>query len=109
MADTYDYELNVTTNDPSRASVKIPVTLNITGEAQAKFPEVINVEQPVDENAMDPSYYEFYVVNKGTKAFTITDVASEMFTGSESDDPDVEPSAPEGELEVSYCTKQQWR
>lgn len=100
LADTYDYELNVTTNDPSRASVKIPVTLNITGEAQAEFPEVINVEQPVDENAMDPSYYEFYVVNKGTKAFTIKDVASEMFTGSESDDPDVEPSAPEGELEV---------
>lgn len=100
LADTYDYELNVTTNDPSRASVKIPVTLNITGEAQAKFPEIINVEQPVDENAMDPSYYEFYVVNKGTKAFTIIDVASEMFTGSESDDPDVEPSAPEGELEV---------
>ena len=105
LADTYDYELNVTTNDPSRASVKIPVKLNITGEAQAEFPEVINVEQPVeDENVMDPSepsYYEFYVVNKGTKAFTITDVASEMFTGSESDDPDVEePSAPEGELEV---------
>ena len=100
LADTYDYELNVTTNDPSRASVKIPVTLNITGEAQAEFPEIINVEQPVDENAMDPSYYEFYVVNKGTKAFTITDVASEMFTGSESDDPDVEPSAPEGGLEV---------
>lgn len=104
LADTYDYELNVTTNDPSRASVKIPVTLNITGEAQAEFPDVINVEQPVeDENAMDPSepsYYEFYVVNKGTKAFTITDVASEMFTSSESDDPDVESSAPEGELEV---------
>lgn len=100
LADTCDYELNVTTNDPSRASVKIPVTLNITGEAQAEFPEIINVEQPVDENAMDPSYYEFYVVNKGTKAFTITDVASEMFTGSESDDPDVEPSAPEGGLEV---------
>jgi len=100
LADTYDYELNVTTNDPSRASVKIPVTLNITGEAQAEFPEVINVEQPVDENAMEPSYYEFHVVNKGTKAFTITDVASEMFTGSESDDPDVEPSAPEGGLEV---------
>ena len=100
LADTYNYELNVTTNDPSRASVKIPVTLNITGEAQAEFPEIINVEQPVDENAMDPSYYEFYVVNKGTKAFTITDVASEMFTGSESDDPDVEPSAPEGGLEV---------
>lgn len=100
LADTYDYELNVTTNNPSRASVKIPVTLNITGEAQAEFPEVINVEQPVDENPMDPSYYEFHVVNKGTKAFTITDVASEMFTGSESDDPDVEPSAPEGELEV---------
>ena len=94
LADTYDYELNVTTNDPSRASVKIPVTLNITGEVQAEFPEVINVEQPVDEYAMYPSYYEFYVVNKGTKAFAITDVASEMFVA---DDP---WAMPEASLEV---------
>ena len=64
LADTYDYELNVTTNDPSQPSVKIPVKLNITGEAKPVFPEEINIEQPVDENAMDPSYYEFYVVNK---------------------------------------------
>lgn len=97
LADTYDYELNVTTNDPSRASVKIPVKLNITGEAQAEFPEIINVEQPVDENAMDPSYYEFYVVNKGTKAFTITDVASEMFVPA---DPDDLWAMPEASLEV---------
>lgn len=94
LADTYDCELNVTTNDPSRASVKIPVTLNITGDAQAEFPEVINVEQPVDEYAMNPSYYEFYVVNKGTKAFTITNVASEMFVA---DDP---WAMPEASLEV---------
>ena len=97
LADTYDYELNVTTNDPSRASVKIPVTLNITGEAQAEFPEVINVEQPVDEYAMNPSYYEFYVVNKGTKAFTITNVASEMFVAADPDDP---WAMPEASLEV---------
>lgn len=90
LADTYDYELNVTTNDPSKPSVKIPVTLNITGEAQAEFPEVINVEQPVDEFAMYPSYYEFYVVNKGTKAFTITNVASEMFVAA---DPWARPEA----------------
>ena len=97
LADTYDYELNVTTNDPSRASVKIPVTLNITGEVQAEFPEVINVEQPVDEYAMNPSYYEFYVVNKGTKAFTITNVASEMFVAADPDDP---WAMPEASLEV---------
>lgn len=97
LADTYDYELNVTTNDPSRASVKIPVTLNITGEAQAEFPEVINVEQPVDENAMEPSYYEFHVVNKGTKAFAITDIASEMFVAADPDDP---WAMPEASLEV---------
>jgi uncharacterized membrane protein len=97
LADTYDYELNVTTNDPSRASVKIPVTLNITGEVQAEFPEVINVEQPVDENPMYPSYYEFYVVNKGTKAFAITDVASEMFVAADPDDP---WAMPEASLEV---------
>lgn len=97
LADTYDCELNVTTNDPSRASVKIPVTLNITGEVQAEFPEVINVEQPVDENPMYPSYYEFYVVNKGTKAFTITNVASEMFVAA---DPDEPWATPEASLEV---------
>ena len=97
LADTYDYELNVTTNDPSRASVKIPVTLNIIGEVQAEFPEVINVEQPVDENPMYPSYYEFYVVNKGTKAFAITDVASEMFVAADPDDP---WAMPEASLEV---------
>ena len=97
LADTYDYELNVTTNDPSRASIKIPVMLNITGEAQAEFPEVINVEQPVDENAMEPSYYEFHVVNKGTKAFAITDVASEMFVAADPDDP---WAMPEASLEV---------
>ena len=97
LADTYDYELNVTTNDPSRASIKIPVTLNVTGEAKAEFPEVINVEQPVDENAMEPSYYEFHVVNKGTKAFAITDVASEMFVAADPDDP---WAMPEASLEV---------
>lgn len=97
LADTYDCELNVTTNDPSKPSVKIPVTLNITGEAQAEFPEVINVEQPVDEYAMYPSYYEFYVVNKGTKAFTITNVASEMFVAADPDDP---WAMPEASLEV---------
>lgn len=101
LADTYDYELNVTTNDPSRASIKIPVTLNITGEAKAEFPEVINVEQPVDENAMDPSYYEFHVVNKGTKAFAITDVASEMFVAADPDDP---WAMPEALLEVYTST-----
>lgn len=97
LADTYDCELNVTTNDPSKPSVKIPVTLNITGEVQAEFPEVINVEQPVDEFAMYPSYYEFYVVNKGTKAFTITNVASEMFVAADPDDP---WAMPEASLEV---------
>ena len=101
LADTYDYELNVTTNDPSRASIKIPVTLNITGDAQAEFPEVINVEQPVDENAMEPSYYEFHVVNKGTKAFAITDVASEMFVAADPDDP---WAMPEALLEVYTST-----
>lgn len=101
LADTYDYELNITTNDPSRASVKIPVTLNITGEAKAEFPEVINVEQPVDENAMEPSYYEFHVVNKGTKAFAITDVASEMFVAADPDDP---WAMPEASLEVYTST-----
>ena len=97
LADTYKHELNVTTNDPSKPSVKIPVTLNITGEAQPVFPDVINVEQPVDENPMELSRYEFYVVNKGTKAFAITDVASEMFVAADPEDP---WAMPEASLEV---------
>ena len=93
LADVYEYELNVKTNAPANESVKIPVTLNITGAPEPVFPEVVNVEQVVDENPMNPVYHEFTVENKGSKAFTIDDVASELFMASDPDDPWAMPEA----------------
>ena len=93
LADVYQYELNVKTNAPANESVKIPVTLNITGAPEPVFPEVVNVEQVVDENPMNPVYHEFTVENKGSKAFTIDDVASELFMASDPDDPWAMPEA----------------
>ena len=70
--------------------------MDITGEADAEFPETLVIEQPVDAAAMSQPYYEFSVVNKGTRAFTVTDVNSDMFMADESD-----PWAmPEASLEV---------
>ena len=96
LADTYEYALNIKTNDPQNENVSVPVTMNITGEADAEFPETLVIEQPVDAAAMSQPYYEFSVVNKGTRAFTVTDVNSDMFMADESD-----PYAmPEAKLEV---------
>ncbi len=97
LADTYEYELKVKTNAPASENVTIPVTLNITGAAEPVFPDTVFVEQVVDENPMNPVYHEFYVVNKGSKAFTIDDVASELFVASDPDDP---WAMPEASLEV---------
>ena len=99
LADDYSYTLNVTTNDPQHESVAIPVALTVTGEADAVFPETLNIEVPADPEAMEPTYYEFSVVNKGTKAFTITDISSPMFEATEGEDWwDVTPA--EAELQV---------
>ena len=86
LADEYSYTLNATTNDPQHNTVEIPVALTVTGEANAVFPETLNVEVPADEEGLEPTYYEFSVVNKGTKAFTITDISSPMFEYGEGED-----------------------
>ena len=93
LADTYDYELSLNTNAPANESVKVPVTLNITGAAEPVFPTAINVEQVVDDNPMEPVYHEFEVANNGSKAFTILDVASELFAVEDPDDPWAMPEA----------------
>ena len=46
---------------------------------------------------MEPVYHEFQIENKGSKAFTIDDVASELFAVSDPDDP---MAMPEASLEV---------
>lgn len=97
LADVYNYELSLKTNAPANESVKLPVALNITGAAEPVFPTDINVEQVVNENPMEPVYHEFQIENKGSKAFTIDDVASELFVASDPDDP---MAMPEAMLEV---------
>lgn len=97
LADEYNYELSLKTNAPANESVKLPVALNITGAAEPVFPTDINVEQVVNENPMEPVYHEFQIENKGSKAFTIDDVASELFVASDPDDP---MAMPEAMLEV---------
>ena len=97
LADVYNYELSLKTNAPANESVKLPVALNITGAAEPVFPTDINVEQVVNPYPMEPVYHEFQIENKGSKAFTIDDVASELFAASDPDDP---WSMPEASLEV---------
>ena len=97
LADEYNYELSLKTNAPANESVKLPVALNITGAAEPVFPKDINVEQVVNPYPMEPVYHEFQIENKGSKAFTIDDVASELFAVS---DPDGLMAMPEASLEV---------
>lgn len=97
LADEYNYELSLKTNAPANENVKLPVALNITSAAEPVFPTDINVEQVVNPYPMEPVYHEFQIENKGSKAFTIDDVASELFAVSDPDDP---MAMPEASLEV---------
>ena len=97
LADVYNYELSLNTNAPANESVKLPVALNITGAAEPVFPTDINVEQVVNPYPMESVYHEFQIENKGSKAFTIDDIASELFAVS---DPDDLYATPEALLEV---------
>lgn len=78
LADTYSEEMEFSTNVPGKENFKLPVTLNITGEAEPVFPETVMIEQTVDPNYM-PGEYEFTISNNGNRAFSITNISSEMF------------------------------
>lgn len=78
LAGTYDREISFSTNVPGKEDFRLPVRLDIQGEAKPVFPEVLNIEQTIDPNYM-PGTYEFTVSNEGNRAFTITGVESEMF------------------------------
>ncbi len=77
LAGTYEHTLNVTTNDPAKESVQIPVTLNITGEALPVMPDSVCLEQVVDENCY-MAEVEFEISNGGKRAFTISNIAGEL-------------------------------
>ena len=83
LADDYSYEMQLTTNDPQRSQVSIPVRLNITGEAVPVFPTEIVIEEAVSpelEDGLGETYYkDFTVKNNGDRAFTITNIDSPLF------------------------------
>lgn len=78
LAGTYEHEISFSTNVPGKEDFRLPVKLEITGDAKPVFPETLDIEQTID-----PSYnmgvYDFTVSNEGNRAFTITGVQSEMF------------------------------
>ena len=67
----------MTTNVPGKENVKLPVALNITGEAKPEFPKELTINAPADLNYI-PQPYEFTISNKGDKAFTITGIQSNL-------------------------------
>lgn len=87
MAGAYTGNIAVNTNVPGSEKLEIPVTLNITGEAQPIFPDTIIVENVMgtakDEYkgplAQMGAFYEanFKIENKGTATFTVNNIINE--------------------------------
>ena len=84
LAGSYDSNINITTNVPSRETISIPVVLNITGEPEVVMPETVKVEQVLGYMSSDYSdpivqmgamyHAPFKVENHGTAKFTIVGV-----------------------------------
>ena len=79
LAGEYDNQISLTTDVPGKESTVLPVHLSIKGEAKAVFPDSVVVSQPVDPN-MEPTYVDFEISNEGTRAFTITNIESKLFS-----------------------------
>ena len=77
MAALYERNIQMTTDVPGKENVKLPVALNITGEAKPGFPKELTINAPADLNYI-PQPYEFTISNKGDKAFTITGIQSNL-------------------------------
>ena len=87
MAGNYNSNIVVNTNVPGSEKIEMPLTLNITGEAQPVFPDTIIIEN-VMGTAKDEykgpitqmgAFYEAYfkIENKGTASFTINNIINE--------------------------------
>lgn len=74
LAGSYSSELTVNTNIPAQPVVKIPLRMNITGEPDAVFPAKVGGEAVADFVNYPMLTYDFEVVNKGSRAFKITNV-----------------------------------
>lgn len=84
MAGVYDSTVRMATNQPSRETVEIPVSLTVTGEAMPEIPASVEVRNVLGFRSTDYSNpmvqqgacYDapFKVANSGTAAFTVTGV-----------------------------------
>lgn len=74
LANVYNTELTFNTNVPTQPIVKLPIKLNITGEAEPVFPERIGGEAVANKYTCPDLVYDFEVKNNGTKAFKLTNV-----------------------------------
>lgn len=72
LANVYDTELTFNTNVPTQPVVKLPIKLNITGEAEPVFPEKVGGEAVANSYTYPELVYDFEVKNNGTKAFKLT-------------------------------------
>ncbi len=78
----YVSTLTFNTNVPSLPNADLPLAIHIQGEPQAVWPESVGGEAVSNPNNYAGLEFEFTVANKGTKAFTITDIESGLTDGS---------------------------
>lgn len=72
LANVYNTELTFNTNIPTQPVVKLPITLNITGEAEPVFPAKVGGEAVANSYTYPELVYDFEVKNNGSKAFKLT-------------------------------------
>lgn len=72
LANVYNTELTFNTNVPTQPVVKLPITLNITGEAEPVFPVKVGGEAVANSYTYPELVYDFEVKNNGSKAFKLT-------------------------------------
>lgn len=124
IADTYETALALTTNDPQRKTVSLPVRLTTTGEAVPDIPEQLAIKQVYDKEYQLPAEVEFTVSNRGHKAFTISNISSKLFEedenyqyeaqlavwqkGASGDDPDPGPLSLHDSDESGYSYQPYW-
>ena len=72
LANVYNTELTFNTNVPTQPVVKLPITLNITGEAEPVFPAKVGGEAVANSYTYPELVYDFEVKNNGSKTFKLT-------------------------------------
>ena len=78
LGGNYSSELTFNTNVPTQPVATVPLTVNVEGEPAPVWPESVGGEVVSNPNNYAGLEYEFAVVNNGSRAFTITDIESEL-------------------------------